>query len=312
MNTSFSTTLPTLQIAWDSTSLSALKECPRKYFYSIVLGFEPRQRSFHLTFGILYHEALETYDLERTKGASHDEATRAAVRRALRSSWHPELKRPWNSGNQYKNRFTLIRTIVWYLDQFSSDIIETIILSNGRPAVELSFSFDFQYTFPNGEPSKLCGHIDRLGKIANGVWVLDRKTTQHAIDDNYFKRYSPDNQMSLYSFAGKIVYNVPTQGVIIDAAQILVNGSRFQRGFAHRTEEQLHEWAEDTTQYIARAYEYAAKNYWPMNDKSCFNYGGCPFREICSRSPEVREEFLNDPLHFQKRTWDPMRARGDV
>lgn len=311
MNTSFSTTLSNLQIAWDSTSLSLLKECPRKYYYSIVEGWEPKARSFHLTFGILYHQALETYDLAIARSKSHDEATCAAVSVALKNSWDHNLNRPWYSGDNHKNRFTLIRTIVWYLEQFAEDPIETITLSNGRPAVELSFRFQFPFTFGTGEDAILCGHMDRLGSISGGTWVIDRKTTKHEIrDDRYFNRYSPDNQMSLYSLAGKVVYNIPTQGVIIDAAQVMVTFSRFQRGFANRTQSQLDEFAKDIKEYLGHVDDYAYENYWPMNDKSCFNYGGCPFREICSRSPEVREQFLH--ANFQRRTWDPLVVRGDV
>lgn len=311
MNSSFSSHLPTLQFAWDSTSLSALKECPRKYYYSIVLGYQPKRRSFHLDFGIFYHEALEAYDRAKANGADHDSACVAAVRRALTSSWDPGLARPWISGDNYKNRYTLIRTIVWYLEQFADDPIETIILSNGTPAVELSFRYNFPHSFESvGEPAIFCGHLDRLGSIGGGLWVVDRKTTQHAIDDNYFARYTPDNQMSGYSVAGKIVYNIPVQGVIVDAAQVLVTFSRFRRGFANRTQSQLDEWVRDTQYYMEQAEIYATRNYWPQNDKSCFNYGGCPYREICARSPEVRERWLE--AGFTKRIWDPLVVRGDV
>lgn len=311
MNSSFSTTLPTLQTAWDSTSLSALKTCPRLYQYSIVLGYEPRQRSVHLTFGILYHEALETYDHSRSAGVSHDGATCTAVLRALKSTWNKDLSRPWSSGDSCKNRLTLVRTIVWYLDAFAEDPIQTIKLANGKPAVELSFRHSLPYEFrETWEPAILCGHIDRLGDIGGQTWVIDRKTTKHAIDDSFFKRFSPDNQMSAYSFAGRIVYNEPAHGVIIDAAQVLVNGSRFRRGFAHRSPGQLDEWLKDTLYWIGEAERYAVANYWPMNDKSCFNYGGCPFREVCAQSPEYRERYLE--MGFSKRVWDPLQVRGDI
>lgn len=311
MNSSFSLTLPTLQVAWDSTSLSALKTCARYYYYSIIKGYEPKQRSFHLEFGIIYHSALELYDHKRFEGLDHDTSTMAAVDHALKATWNRELNRPWSSGDQHKNRFTLLRTIVWYLEQFKDDPIRTVRLENGKPAVELSFRHQFPKEFKSGDEAILCGHIDRLGEIAGQVWVLDRKTTKHAINDgHYFKRYSPDNQMSTYSVAGKIVYNIAVQGVIIDAAQIMVTFSRFQRGFANRTPSQLDEWIKDTTYYMGQAEKYAEEDYWPQNDKSCFNFGGCQYRGICSRSPEVREMFLESD--FNKRVWDPMQVRGDI
>lgn len=314
MNTSFSRTTPNLQLAWDSSSLTPLKDCARKYQYSIVQGIVPRARSFHLDFGLRYTEAMERYDRYRMAGHSHDAALHATVHLALKDTWDKELNRPWSSGDSYKNRFTLIRTIIWHAEQFQDDPLETLRLRDDKPAVELSFRFDPQVSM-NGEPIQICGHLDRVATISGQTWVVDHKTTKHDItgsySDRYFAQYTPHNQMSLYSFASKIIYDIPVAGVIIDAAQVLVSGSRFKRGIAHRTESYLNEWWKDTLHHIELATEYALDNYWPMNDSSCDKYGGCPYREICSRSPEVREKFLNDPTRFTKRIWDPILARGE-
>lgn len=153
----------------------------------------------------------------------------------------------------------------------------------------------------------MCGHMDRLGMIGNMAWILDRKTTKHGLDQHYFSQYTPDNQMSLYSVAGRIVYNVPVQGVIIDGAQVLVSGSRFARGFANRTEDQLHEWMTEARVWIAQAEGYAITNLWPMNERSCY---GCAYREVCSQPPKMRQKMLD--TMFSKRTWDPLKVRGDV
>ena len=60
------------------------------------------------------------------------------------------------------NRLTLLRSVVWYLDQFEHDSLETVILQDGKPAVELSFRFLTNYQAPTGEPFLLCGHFDRV------------------------------------------------------------------------------------------------------------------------------------------------------
>ena len=44
MRESFSKSMENLQIAWDATSISAALQCPRKYYYSIVLGYIPRKQ----------------------------------------------------------------------------------------------------------------------------------------------------------------------------------------------------------------------------------------------------------------------------
>lgn len=314
-NSSFSVKIEKLQIGWDSTSLSMLKECARKYKYGIIDGWTPRDQSVHLIFGIAYHKALEHYEHARSRGEDWQAGVRAAVKFCLQTTWDYNLKRPWTSDDKNKNRFTLVRTVVWYLCQFKNDMLETIILANGKPAVELSFRFTTDLTAPDGQPYLLCGHLDRLANYsvntAAGIWVNDHKTTKSAIEsEDYFDRYSPDNQMSMYSFAGKIVYGIPVKGVIVNAAQVLVTLSRFRRGFANRTDSTLNEWYNDTKHWIELAAEYAVHDYWPMNDKSCGLYGGCPFRTICGRAPEVREQWL--VAGFKKRQWDPLQVRGDI
>jgi|SRR5579859_5985001 len=310
-NSSFSTQLPTLQVAWDSTSLGALKTCPRYYQYSIVEGWAPKRLSVHLTFGLIYHSALERYDHERFAGRSHDEAQRLAVLTALEESWNHVLRRPIPFDDKYKNRFTLVRSIVWYLEQFTHDPIRTVGLANGKPAVELSFRYENGYVSAvTGESYMSCGHIDRLGELNDQIYVVDRKTTKSTINADFFTKFSPDNQFSQYVLATKIVYALPVVGLIVDAAQVAITFSAFQRGFITRNPDQIEEWHHELQYWLRQAESYAVAGYWPMNDKSCGNYGGCQYREICSKSPSTRQMWLE--ANYTKRVWDPLQVRGDV
>lgn len=207
-----------------------------------------------------------------------------------------------------KTRYNLVRTIVWYLDYFKDDPLKTITLANGKPAVELSFRFELPLDNPFGEPYLLSGHLDRLVEFGGDVWVNDRKTTGGTISTDFFSHFSPDNQMSLYTAGSQIALSVPAKGVIIDGMQIAVNFSRFQRGFVTRTNSQMIEWLADTHYWIKQAEARAAEGRWPMNDKSCGNYGGCPFRGICGKDPAVRQTFLQSDFH--RSWWDPLEPRG--
>jgi len=309
-NSSFSSILPNHQLAWDSTSMGLLKECPRKYELSIIRGYAPRHESVHLTFGGLYHAALERYDHAKANGDDHAEATRKALHWLLIATWDSARGRPWISDDNYKNRFTLVRTVLWYLEHFRDDPVETVILANGKPAVELSFRIDIHHPTSSGESRLWCGHMDRLGKFQDSIWVLDRKTTRGQLNESYFSKFSPDNQFSGYTFAGKVAFHFEVKGLIVDAAQVLVNSSQFQREMVRRSDAQLHEWYRDITIYMDQAESYAAAGYWPMNDKACGNYGGCQFRGICSKTPSVRDEWLR--REFVRRTWDPLQVRGDI
>lgn len=310
LNTAFSTLIPGLQLAWDSTSMGTFKECPRKYYLSILHGWQPRAMSVHLIFGLHYHSVLEAYDHAKFRGLNHQQAMSVAVKTAMVLTWDKKLGRPWMSDDKYKNRLTLLRSIVWYLDQFENDPMQTVRLANGKPAVELSFRFNSTYQNSAGETYLLCGHLDRLAEMNSQFWILDRKTTKNQIDERYWRQFSPNNQMSQYDFAGKVVYNLPIQGIIIDAAQVLITGTRFKRGFATRDDDQRNEWYHDMGLQLDLAERYAKACYWPMNDKSCGNFGGCPFQDICGKSPKVRDQWLKGA--YTKRLWDPLQVRGDI
>lgn len=312
-----------IQIVWDSVSRGWLKDCPRKYAYHMLEGWQSRGNSVHINFGLWYHAALELYDKARAAGDDHEIAVTAAVKAALEASWERTLDYvgPWRSDHKTKTRENLIRSIVWYLEQFKDDPIETIRLADGKAAVELTFKLELEFGPESGikrvyaekgemiyDPEVkyiLSGHIDRLVSFQSGTYVTDRKTTSSTLSSYYFDQYSPDDQMSGYTLAAKVLWSTPVRGVIIDAAQIAVGFTRFERGFAYRTDAQLEEWLADLRITLKIAEQYAIEDHWPRNDKSCGKFGGCVFRNICNKDPAVRQTFLESD--FVKSFHDPLR-----
>lgn len=297
------------QFAWDSTSLGWLKECPRKYQYQMIEGWRSKHESIHLPFGIWYHKGLEDYDKKRAAGLTPATALNEIVHEALIATWNVNgVPGPWVSDHPSKTRETLIRSLIWYVLEFGeNDAAKTVTLSNGLPAVELSFRLEMPFNATPDQPYIICGHLDRVAEYAGGIYVMDRKTTTTTISPSYYKQYEPDNQMSLYTFAGKVIYQIPISGVVIDAAQIAVGFTRFARGFTGRTPAQTEEWLQDCKHWFALAKHFAAQNHWPMNDKSCHKYNGCAFRDVCSKSPEVRNRFLETT--FMRKPWNPLEVR---
>ena len=301
------------QWAWDSTSLKRAETCPRKYQYQMLEGWQSPYRSVHLWFGGLYATALEHYHELRAKGASHDEALNAVVHEALVSSWDhdldeegnriPETGGPAQFDHASKNRATLIRTIIWYFEEFANDVYETYITADGKPAVEHSFRL------PVDNGLTFCGHIDRLCVDPAGeIFVHDQKTTGTTLSPRYFNGFKPDSQFSMYTFAGKMIYNAPVKGVIIDAAQIAVGFTRFGRAPTYRTDDELNEWYDESMLLIERIWSYHDREFFPRNPASCSNFGGCEFRDVCSRPPAVRHNFL-DGSFVKGERWNPIKPR---
>lgn len=324
-----------------------LKTCPRLYQYVMLDGWQAKDENVHLRFGQEYHSALEDYDRLKATGSTHEEALRQAIHNLLIRTWeYPSEEgldldtsagmsaanapgQPWETdpltkAGKYKNRRSLLALVIDYLDKFAEDPAETFILEDGKPGVELSFRFELDWgprhaqdigmPLKDGytQPYLLSGHLDRLVSFQDSLFVMDRKTATSTLSDYYFVQFEPSNQMTLYSLAAKVVMNAPVKGVIIDAAQIkLEDNHAYVRRFTYRTEGQLEEWVHSLKFWLAQAESYAEADYWPMNDTACSMYGGCKFREVCSKDPAVRTNFLKSKFvqlepHLR---WNPLAAR---
>jgi hypothetical protein len=331
-----------VQYAWDSTCLSYIKRCPRLYYYKIIVGYRSKGESLHLRFGGEWHQALWDYEDARHNGVDHEEAVRIVVYNLFFRT------KDWDPDDPNKNKKALIRTTVWYLEHYRNDKAKTILYNGRPAVeLSFRFPLDWGpkrnphkwlakqskdltihewYCEACGEemlekdrnpddlgccpgPSYLlCGHLDRVVEYLDDPYVMDRKTTKYTPGSSYFDGFDPDNQMSLYTIAGQVLFQTPIRGVIIDAAQILVDSTRFVRGLTYRTSDRLDEWIQDLHYWLALAEHYAKANYWPMNDTACSMYGGCEFRGICSKSPTVREKFLASKWEKGK-PWNPLEVR---
>lgn len=297
----FSTKIPEFQLSFDNTSISIFKDCPRKYYYTIVQGYRTKIKASPLTFGSAYHAALEEYELHLSSGVEF--ALRKAIRVAFAHS-----KEPFGVENT-RTRTTLIRSIIWYSEQFKSDPLKTVIFPNGRLGLEMSFSFELPFQSQNGELLEYCGHIDKLADYQGQLFAVERKHTVQTLSPQFFSRYQFSAQIAGYVFAGKVVFDRPVSGAIIEATQVGVNFSRFGRNVVYRVNDHLEEWMQDTHYWINQIESAHMQNYFPHNSESCSKYAGCQFREVCIKPKFARDAVLNSA--FIKDKWDPTQIRGD-
>ena len=298
----FSRALPGWQIKLNSSSLGPFKLCPRKYYYSVVCGLETEARSVHLTFGSLVHAASAKYDALRASGEAHEVALREVTRLLMLATWDKELSRGWVSGDGIKNRLSLLRTVVWYLDNYAGcDPAETVKLPSGGLAVELPFEFDSGFARSStGERVEFIGTLDKIIKLNDYYFVRDIKTTGGGLGEYFFRYFTPGNQFSLYLAAARICFDFDCEGVIVDGIQVGAGFARFERAQAPRPKGVIEEWLEDSHEWIDAMQTCALREHWPQNDMSCGAFGGCEFRSICSASPKARATWL--AKGWKKRT----------
>lgn len=283
-----------LQETWDSTSLGLLKTCPKKYELTMIHDYVPKGKSIHLEYGAIAHSAREHYYKDTIlNNTPHD----TALGNAIRFAWPLAKLLP---EHKTKTPYSLLLFLQTYLDHYQDDPCETYILPNGNPAVEYSFKIDIGNYL-------LAGHIDRVVRFGNKLYISDLKSTTSTLNDEYFAQYSPNNQMSLYDFAASSIFSEPCAGIILDAFQVLAGGIRLERKIITRTEAQREEWLRDFHHWMDVNKFYNSSIY-PMNDTACNHYGKCPFRDHhCSLIPSLRQQSLN--AYFEKRIWNPLDNR---
>lgn len=290
-----------VQWAWDATWIETYKRCPQLYKYKRD-GWTTQDESVHLRWGAEMHECFKEYEIFKARGEDHEYCVFHVVRNLLLRT------EDWDPDHKYKNKAFLIRSVIRYMDKYKDDPAKTLILANGKPAVEVSFMFELDFGPTEDRKYVLCGHLDRVVDFQDEIFFKDYKSTTTTPSEWYWNQFHPHNQMSLYMLACKIIFETKIKGGIIESAQILMDDTRFTRGMTYRTEEELEEWLRDLESWLRRARQSAMDNDFPKNDTACEKYGGCKFREICNKSPSVRQRFLKSEFK-QEAPWNPLVPR---
>lgn len=221
---------------------------------------------------------------------------------------HTETKVMYIPNSTVKNRYTLIRLVVWYIDNQPEDLADglaPVMLEDGSAAVELSFKMPLPFHATTGEPFLLAGHMDDISTLGSETFIADNKTTTKTLNEKYWQGYEPHTQVDTYDLVGSTLYaDKDIQGVVIDAAQVLVNGAHFGRHVFRRTPAQREEYMKELGWWLAQAERFAQDDYWPMNRAVCWL---CPFSKVCSKDPSRRAALLEADWH--KRHWNPLEER---
>lgn len=306
-----------IQWAWDSQDLGTAKECPRKRYYQSLRGLRRRTTNTNQQFGAAFHKARETFELKlREPDGSVASALTAAHEAATAESVTMEDKGA-------KTRDTLHRTIDAYATHYANDPTETILTTEGKPAVELQLSATMAQDLKYFSPIEYFGYIDRLVRFNGVPVVMDHKTTSASIATEkgskaYFLQWQPDLQFSGYVWLANMNH-LPVKGVLVDAIQIAKTKNEFARAISYRTDGVLAEWKASALDTIYNMRDRAslhigmpiedAAHFYPMNEKACHTkYRACPFAGICSKDPAVRESFLS--TDFEVKPWNPLALRN--
>lgn len=208
-----------------------------------------------------------------------------------------ELWMPVKAG---KDIDKLVELLVGYTDgALSRKLIPEQL--DGKPLIEHYWEEKFDHPALL-RPVLLCGNWDAVKSFGAAQYVVDYKTTGKAINDTYWKGFTPNVQVDLYNMAArKVLPQMDIRGVAIEAFS--TSGEPGFRLF-QATDEQKAEMFADTAFWIGLMQHCEETKEWPRNRSNCFM---CSFQQVCSRAPAVRPAILNEK--YTRAKWNPKLRR---
>lgn len=140
------------------TEASIFQRCQRMWYYNVVEALEPKAPQPNLWFGSGIHAALETYYKDPNRDLKN-----------MRATWDKYvLENPLPEGEIYDEVRVLgpnILTVYWHYDQ-------------NQPAWEPAWVEKRMSVPIPGTDGELSGRMDLVLKDAEGLWVVDHKTSK--------------------------------------------------------------------------------------------------------------------------------------
>ena len=260
----------------DHTATKCFKECPRKYFYRMVLGRTSPAGKWESVFawGSAIHKFLEV--LYETGDAG------AAMQQGLTI-----FRAPSNPSFEFQSKERLITNFAKLLNMYKEET------KNGVIRVE-AIEQPFNMIFADG--ISIGGRFDQLIRWNGRTWIRDWKTTSKQL--SYFKQgLEPNDQAIRYVYAASCLQhgmdengypNRVIDGVLFTAiynTKTVV--AEIQGVPSSRTLAQVRKWVDEQVFIHKQMAACREADVWPMHEVSC---SFCDYRQVCTQPSEAAME----------------------
>ena len=315
-------------LSLDNSKRSTWKECKRKYYYNYVRHIETLWGSTALRYGTVWHAGQEAFygHIKEHGWLKDGEALRAAAK-AMKESWEFE-----STGKQfwvdYRTLENCISSFVQYTGHYAFDegFIEVLQVEN-EFRLEMNPTEEEKKYFPLLKPFHFTGKRDLKVRMDGRVWIYEHKTTVNSIDDQVRKLHRSAQVMG-YFFSEDVLSSDDDkpEGVLVSIHHLSSRKSKvtdqygavkvdFRRVPQIFNKNDIQQWRLsffDAAQEIQIATE---NNTFAMNHDSCFNYGTCPYLDLCESLHCIEDidlAMLPDKYKVKDVEWNPGKDETPV
>jgi hypothetical protein len=313
---------------YDNSMLSSFKECPRKFYLRHVRGWTRSGISMPLTFGLSWHNAMDTLWLNYGKVSDKE-----LIERAFQS-----FIETWTSeGLPHPDQMTIddITRFEPRTPYIAKEMLHAYL--NARRPTFNNPSFRLEHIEqPFAVPlypatSSNIWYIGRLDKVfnLNGQRVIgEHKTTTEYKKDGGFKTsylegWSPAAQIEGYLYAGNLYFDGGVRYVWVDAALVHKKEHGFFKFIPIAVNFaavdgwlwEVREWVSQVSLEKEKLTDATLTNgsqlqCFRRNTDSCVGkYGPCSYLEVCRSitNPQLQEQ---PPEGYKVEFWQPFEILG--
>ena len=313
-----------LQIIKSNTQLDFLSvskvnlfiDCHRKYYWRYIRNFDSHKVSIPFFVGGFYHEGLEQF-----YSGKKPEDILSYVDESITEFLVETFIPPDEVGELELQRAIILGMLEGYFDVYASDRDKWEVLGT-EIFVEMEM---LGYDFP------LIGTIDLVFRFKGRIWIGEHKTTSQ-IHRDYIDRLPFDLQVMLYPLLLEeamglhphgVCYNITRKPSIRQKQNETFPDfvSRVSEDYVERREFYFHrEEILFNKKYISQAWDDLThiadelqiyhdsldekkilnRKNWYRNAQSCFQYGRCPFFNLCKHGDRTDQVMM-----FQQRDPGP-------
>lgn len=298
----------------DSTKMNGYSECPRKFFFERVLGWQYDDSNIHLIHGEAHHRAQEII--------IHSKYDIQAVDTAMEA--YEEYYREFFSPHMDDVNYPKVPGV-------ERDILAAYILTY----FEDMHKYEVIYTETGGavpitNEDVLWYRMDAVLKDkSTGLYLSHEHKTGSRNSEAWRTKWHTSFQIGTYThalysiFDPKLVWGVEINGIFYYKKK--VSGANFERVSCEKTTNQIMLWlecAQRETENMDYDFELLAQctpddhimKAFPMRGTACDNWSGCKYSTFCAAwpNPLKNDHHLIIPVEFKVDHWDPRQRALDT
>lgn len=307
----------------DSSKLKAYHSCPRKFFFSYVLGWRSVEPSHDLVFGTAMHEALEyVYTVHKHHGLDKAYSRVTAIRAwekfitTYRQTFPESTDEEVGPKNPKNFMLALLDYMTYYKgeDNFQVDYVE----ASGM--------------VPIAEDRQIFFRLDTVCTANSGVhFVLEHKSSKWALD-RWAESFAQAIQIGTCLHALQCLYEGPVEvklnGIFFrpepkykkngEPYANSSKGNEFYRPSYSWSNAKMSSWLYTVNHYYSQIFQQydelskgdvvqkPALECFPINPSACFEYNRkCPYADYCTSWPNPLQHCSSCPTEFKVEHWDP-------